>query len=59
MKDKYDFNFYFDTKVKTTSDINEALKIFRCGGFYKAICYFPLQSFDCFRVLEKESDFEF
>ena len=51
MKDKYDFNFYFETKVKTTNDINEALKIFRCGGFYKAICYFPRQSFDCFRVL--------
>ena len=56
MKEKYDFCFYYNDKVRTTNDKNEALGIFRCGGFYKAVCYFP--RYGGFRLLENKEDFD-
>lgn len=56
MNEKFDFEFYFDYKVKTTHDKKEALHIFRKGGFYKAVCYFAREHDACFRILENETD---
>ena len=55
-KMKEEFVFYFDNKVRHTQNREEAIKIFRDGGFYKAVCNFNWYNTVGFRLINKEED---
>lgn len=50
------FVFYYKDKVRSTSEKENALTMFKGGGFYKAVCYFENEHPACFRIIETEED---
>lgn len=52
---KHEFVFYYKDRVRTANNKEQALSVFRNGGFYMAVCYFPEHSAS-FRIIENEED---
>lgn len=40
MLPKYDFEFYYEDKVRIVHTKKEAIELFNAGEFYEAVCYF-------------------